>query len=84
MNDPLYIQLLDSHSDGWHADIDEIRAQLGAPHNPVLLPPHFLKVVLPKLGGHALRIDVSTQPAAYAFLFPRRFEEDQPIYTLRY
>ncbi|MBI1298074.1 hypothetical protein GC175_24330 [bacterium] len=84
MSDPVHIQLLDSHSAGWHVTIDEIRVALGAPHNPMLLPSHFLKVVLPKLGGYVLRIDVSAQPAAYAFLFPRRFEEDQPIYTLRY
>ena len=84
MNDLLHIHLLDSHSDGWQANIDEIRTVLGAPQNPALLPPHFLKVVLPKLGGYVMRIDVSTQPAAYAFLFPRRFEEHQPIYTLRY
>jgi hypothetical protein len=32
-------------------DIDNIRQELGAPHNPLLFPPHFLKSTFPKIGG---------------------------------
>lgn len=84
MNDSLRIHLLDSHAPDWSAQIDEIRRELGAPHNVSLMPSHFLKVVLPKLGGYTLRVDIADHPAAYAFLFPRQLEDDQPIYTLRY
>lgn len=32
-------------------DTDHIRQELGAPRNPLLFPPHFLKATFPKIGG---------------------------------
>jgi predicted GNAT superfamily acetyltransferase len=58
----------------------QIRARLGAPHNPLLFPPHFLESALPKIGGHTLAVMRDGQPAAYAFLFPRGLR----AYTVRW
>lgn len=52
-------------------DIDNLRQELGAPHNPSLFPPHFLKATFPKIGG---RIAVFLQEdgnKTAVFLFPR-------------
>jgi predicted GNAT superfamily acetyltransferase len=80
----LYARLVDPYSRDWSSAIEQIRRALGAPHNPLLLPAHFLKVVLPKLGGWAIEVIEDQRPVGYGFLFPRRWQGDQPLYTLRY
>jgi predicted GNAT superfamily acetyltransferase len=78
------LTLLDSSNPEWKARIEQIRAELGAPHNPRLMPVHFAKVVLPKLGGYILSVEEDEQKLGYGFLFPRGIEGDRRCYTLRY
>ncbi len=72
------------HASVWPAQIEAMRARLGAPHNPHLLPEHFLKVVLPKLGGHIAEIQEDGKEIGYAILFPRGLENQRKEYTARY
>lgn len=84
MRRSLGVRLIDPNRSDWSLAIEQIRHALGAPHNPLLLPEHFLKVVLPKLGGCAVEVAADQRPVGYGFLFPRRGRNDQPLYTLRY
>lgn len=84
MSRPIQIHQFDIHENHWPSAVDEIRTQLGAPDNSALLPSHFLKVVLPKLGGGALRIENEGILIGYAFLFPLLHNDGEPVYTLRY
>lgn len=68
----------------WADLITRICHALGAPGNPQLLPDHFLKVVLPKLGGALISASRAGTPVGYGFLFPRRHASRQRAYTLRY
>jgi len=65
------------------AQIDELRAALGAPDNPSLFPAHFLKATFPKIGGRIVRFSSAGGPAAIGFLFPRALNEHGRHYTLR-
>ncbi len=84
MDASLHAYLIDHCAADWSATIDEIRRLLGAPDNPTLLPGHFLKTVLPKLGGKTIGIEQAGRLVAFGFLFPLRLVADQPLYTLRY
>ncbi|MCC6705642.1 MAG: GNAT family N-acetyltransferase, partial [Thermomicrobiales bacterium] len=44
-------RLHDTHSTLWADEVDAIRSVLGAPDNPALFPPHFLKSTFPEIGG---------------------------------
>jgi predicted GNAT superfamily acetyltransferase len=78
------LSLLDTSNPEWKARIDQIRADLGAPYNALLMPPHFVKVVLPKIGGHILSVEDDGQTVGYGFLFPRKSDGARRSYTLRY
>jgi predicted GNAT superfamily acetyltransferase len=83
MGSSLFVNLIDSDRGDWSSVIQQIRYALGAPYNPLLLPDHFLKVVLPKLGGSAVEVVADQRTVGYGFLFPRQ-DRDQRRYTLRY
>lgn len=76
-------QLHDPHTTGWSDLIDEIRTRLGAPSNPALFPPHFLKATFPEIGGQLIEFFDGQDVTGYGFLFPRGIEEGRLIYTLR-
>ncbi len=78
------IILLDPQSATWIAELDRLYTQLGGADNPLLFPSHFLQVTFPKIGGRLAVGSVEGEPVAVGFLFPRGFEQQQPIYTLRY
>lgn len=78
------VRYLDSTAPSWAAQIENVRAHLGAPENPLLLPEHFLKVVLPKLGGQVVEVQHEGHLSGYGLLFPRRYENSRREYTLRY
>jgi predicted GNAT superfamily acetyltransferase len=94
MGNSLSVNLIDPEHSDWSSAIQQIRCALGAPHNPLLLPDHFLKVVLPKLGGSAMEVVADQRTIGYGFLFPRRQDQgdqdqgdqdqDRLRYTLRY
>ena len=63
---------LDTSDDSWPGEIDHLRTMLGAPHNPALLPAHFLKVTLARIGGHVLCFEQDGSIVGVGFLFPRR------------
>ena len=69
---------------GWTAFVDESRARLGGAANPSLMPAYYLYVVLPKIGGYGLTAHSDGQTCGYGFLFPRQWEGDVQVYTLRY
>lgn len=79
----LQLTLLDPHSNSWPDDVDRLRQTLGAPRNPTLFPPHFLKTTLPGIGGHVVRIAAGEMPVAGGFLFPRAMTPQGRVYTLR-
>lgn len=62
---------LDFNAADWPARVEQMRRDLGAPHNPTLFPLHFLQTTLPKLGGSFWRIQECDQLCGYALLFPR-------------
>ena len=61
---------LDTSDDSWPGEIDHLRTILGAPHNPSLLPAHFLKVTLARIGGRALQFELDGSIVGVGFLFP--------------
>ncbi|MDW8317613.1 MAG: GNAT family N-acetyltransferase [Anaerolineae bacterium] len=72
------------NGDRWEAEVDRVRRLLGAPHNPTLLPPHFVKATLPRIGGHVVVAQRGSRILGVGFLLPRRVEAGRRIYTLRY
>lgn len=52
-------------------DIDALRQELGAPDNPFLFPPHFLKATFPKIGGKLVVLSQEGGNKTVVFLFPR-------------
>ena len=84
---PLRARLLPTQAPDWFATVDRLRQQLAPSHAPYLLPPHFLKVILPKIGGRVALFapeDHPDRPAGVGFLFPRGLEGATRIYTLRF
>jgi predicted GNAT superfamily acetyltransferase len=84
-------QLLDPATSTWSAAIDAINQQLCLGENPTLLPNQFVKVVLPKLGGHIVSLRESGEETGIGFLLPRGYDTNEPggeanrrAYTLRY
>ncbi|MBM3127669.1 MAG: hypothetical protein FJ009_03440 [Chloroflexi bacterium] len=84
MTTRLDAQLLDSKSVNWSAHIDELRSRLGAPHNPELFPPHFLKSTFPKIGGRVVVFRDQHIFFGAGFLFPRALTRDIQEFTLRF
>jgi predicted GNAT superfamily acetyltransferase len=84
MRQILPIEAIVTTDPAWPRIVDEIRSRLGAPENPLLFPPHFLKSVLPKIGGLTLAVQRGDEVAAYAFLFPRGRQNGRRVYTVRY
>jgi predicted GNAT superfamily acetyltransferase len=68
---------------GWPAEVDRLRSLLGAPANPLLFPPHFLKTTFPKIGGRAFAVRDDRGACAAAFLFPHRLRRGRREYVLR-
>ncbi|MEK7550337.1 MAG: hypothetical protein AAB535_00925 [Patescibacteria group bacterium] len=52
-------------------DMDNLRQELGAPRNPLLFPPHFLKATFPKIGGKIVIFPEEDGNKTAVFLFPR-------------
>ena len=78
------IKLVNSELKTWNSEIDEVRTLLGAPNNPTLFPPHFLKSVFPKLGGKIIIVKKQDKNLAVGFLFPRSKINNLPEYILRF
>ena len=75
---------LDTSDDSWPGEIDHLRTILGAPHNPALLPAHFLKVTLARIGGHVLCFEQDGSIIGVGFLFPRALDGKTQVFTLRF
>ena len=75
---------LDTSDDSWPGEIDHLRTLLGAPHNPALLPAHFLKVTLARIGGHVLCFEQDGSIVGVGFLFPRALDGKTQVFTLRF
>ena len=84
MNTPAEITLLDSGSESWDTEIDQLRTLLGAPDNATLLPPHYLKATFPKIGGQIVTFRKAQTLAGAGFLFPRALGEGGRKFTLRF
>jgi predicted GNAT superfamily acetyltransferase len=80
----MFARLRNTHQSGWADEVDEIRRSLGAPHNPALFPPHFLKATFPEIGGKLIEFFDGQAVTAFGFLFPRAIEGGRRVYTLRY
>ena len=83
MGDEIEATLLDPDSESWPGDVDALREAVGAPHNIHLIPPHFLKATLPKIGGKIAVFSKGGTPVGAGFLFPRGDGERGEGYTLR-
>ena len=75
----------------WVAELDRLYGALGAPSNALLLPRHFIEVVLPKLGGKIALFVEGGREIGVGFLFPRAPENSasvdpvlKPAFTLRF
>jgi predicted GNAT superfamily acetyltransferase len=80
MNDLIDVAVIDR---GLAPQIDGVRWLLGAPDNPTLFPPHFLKSSFEKIGGRLVRVGTPAGPCGVGFLFPRAFTDRGREYTLR-
>lgn len=80
------LTFFDLAGETWCAEVDHLRRLLGAPHNPTLFPPHYLKVTLPKIGGHVVMARRGDVLLGVGFLFPRQRMalEGRNPYTLRF
>ncbi len=67
---------LDPSDAGWSTTIDHLWQQLGAPHNPALLPPHFVKSTFPRMGGVVVTFHACDQLVGVGLLFPRALTPD--------
>src|SRR5580693_1481395 len=67
----LSLEALDTASPGWRAEAAALSRALGAPHEPLLFPGHFLAATLPEIGGRAIVARLAGEPCVAAFLFPR-------------
>lgn len=79
--------LLDPRQPDWFETVDELRRILVRDDSATLFPPHFLKVILPKIGGHIavfLQPGDKTDPVAVGFLFPRELIQGKRGFTLRF
>lgn len=75
---------LDPSDPKWSTTIDHLWQQLGAPHNPELLPPHFVKSTFPRMGGIVVTFHTHDQLVGVGLLFPRALTPDGTrTYTLR-
>ena len=83
MTHDIQIQLIFSNSPKWDEQVDQIRTSLGAPDNQYLFPPHFVKSVLPKIGGKLILVHKQEQNLAVGFLFPENLHNQKPEFTLR-
>ena len=83
MGDQIETTILRPDSASWSADVDALREAVGAPDNVHLIPPHFLKATLPKIGGKIATISKGGEPVGAGFLFPRGDGPDRAGYTLR-
>ena len=79
----LTLDVLDHGPFASDARIDQLRAQLGAPGNPSLFPPHFLKATFPKMGGRTALFTRDGETIAAGFLFPQPGSAGRRGYTLR-
>lgn len=68
---------------GWNDKIDNLRQALGAPNNPFLFPPHFVKRTLISIGGSVIEFKDGNEILGAGFIFPRRGEYGIG-YTLRF
>ena len=84
MNPPLKPVVLKTDPASWGREVDRIRALLGAPNNPSLFPPHFLKASFPRIGGRIVLFERNQTPAAVGFLFPRASGARSRRFTLRF
>ncbi|MFN3373752.1 MAG: GNAT family N-acetyltransferase, partial [Chloroflexus sp.] len=84
MTTPLSHHQLDPRDPNWSATIDHLWQQLGAPHNPELLPPHFVKSTFPRMGGIVVTFHDHDRLVGVGLLFPRLLTPDGTrAYTLR-
>ena len=84
MNAPIEITLLDSKRESWATEVDHLRTLLGAPDNPTLFPPHYLKATFPKIGGRIVVFRKAQALTGAGFLFPRALRADGREFTLRF
>ncbi len=81
---PFEVSLLDHHHPSFPRHVDRLRAALGAPTNPTLFPPHFLKATFPRIGGRIVELTAGERIVAAGFLFPRAILGGVREYTLRF
>jgi predicted GNAT superfamily acetyltransferase len=83
VGDRIEATLLRPDAPSWSDDVDGLREELGAPNNVYLIPPHFLKATLPKIGGQIATFSRAGKRVGGGFLFPRGDGQDGSGYTLR-
>ena len=81
---PVRATALDTSGKAWFDEVDHLRMLLGAPHNPALLPAHFLKVTLARIGGRVLRFEQDGRFVGVGFLFPHALDGKTQVFTLRF
>ena len=84
MNSTLEPVLLNAAPGGWGNEVDRLRTLLGAPDNPALFPPHFLKATFPSIDGRIILFELEQKPAAFGFLFPLSSGVHSRQFTLRF
>ena len=91
MDTSIVATLLQPAAPNWPDQIGAIHTLLGAPNNPAVFPSHFLRVVLPRIGGHIVQFQRNGQTVGVGFLFPRASSHSSTqflahtsvVYTLR-
>lgn len=74
---------LDPTAPDWSATIDRLWQQSGAPQNPTLIPPHFVKSTFPRMGGIVVEFRAGDCTVGFGMLFPRTVINGQRHYTMR-
>jgi len=60
----------DVPTSAWGDGVDQLCTTLGAPNNPTLLPPHFLKSAFRRIGGEIFSVSRSGEMVGAGFLLP--------------
>jgi predicted GNAT superfamily acetyltransferase len=78
-----HLDLIDPNAPAWPTELATLWRDLGAPHNPELLPDYFVQTTFVRMGGHLLRLRDGDSLRGVALLFPRGIVGGRRAYTLR-
>lgn len=76
-------EILDPQQPSWVKRVTDLRTLAGAPHNPQLLPPHFVAATVPEIGGRVFVWQRRDRTVAIGLSLPALNSDGTPLHLLR-